>query len=114
MIIFKKFCKINYDTGSFIKIKKYKPKASGIAYVEWTLFLDVSECKQSAPYECIHEYLKLTGGTITRARREFLKIERATLVGVPELQEKYFLTPPSPALLRGRAVTLFYASPLCL
>ena len=56
MIIFKKFCKINYDTGSFIKIKKYKPKASGIAYVEWTLFLDsrnVSNQRRTSVYTSI-------------------------------------------------------------
>ena len=37
---------------SYRKIKKFRTKVSGIAYVEWTLSLDVSEYKQLVLYEC--------------------------------------------------------------
>ena len=89
---------------SSLKIKKFRTKGWGIAYVEWTLSLDVSKSKQSEPYECIHQYHKLPAGTITRARRGFRRSERASMMGVLESQEKYSPILPSPALLPERTV----------
>ena len=48
--IFETFCKINYDAGKEFPLKKFRTKVSGIACVEWTLSLDVSECKKSILY----------------------------------------------------------------
>ena len=62
------------------------------------------DCKQSVPYECINEFHKLPGGTVTRAQREFRRCERAPMVWVPEFYEKYSPIPSSSALLPERTV----------
>ena len=39
---------------SFTKINKVITKVWGIVYVEWTLSLNVSECKESVPYTSVY------------------------------------------------------------
>ena len=69
-------------------MKKFRTKVSGIAYVEWMLSLDVSECKQLVPYECIDTSITSYPEALLQELDVNFDGVNAPMVGVPEFQEK--------------------------